>query len=347
MEEKPVIKIHGKGSICLLSALAAALGSQAAQASCSTYPTATAAQIESSALDSTFGPTPKPSHPLHFAYITKTLINQFWQDAAAAAKAEAQKNGITLSVQAAQDESSMMQQLNLGQTMLSQKPDALLLSPESDTNLEPVITAARAANIPTIIIDDARSAGASSYIGTNQEAIGAKAAIFLHEANPNGGDVAQIEGMAGSPNARARMKGFRDQLAKYPNLHLVASQPGNWDRLTAMNATTNILRQHPALVGIYANNDGMALGVYEAVKDAGAAAKVAVVGTDGIPEAKASIANGAMRATVAEFPLEEGKLGVDVALRLLACQSIPPWVVSPNLVITKANVAQYQVTTTP
>jgi ribose transport system substrate-binding protein len=333
--------LTGTGRLCLLSALAAALGAQGAHAACSAYPAGTAAQIQSTSLDSRFGPIPKPSHPLHFAYITKTLINQFWQDAAAGAKAEATKNGITLSVQAAQDESSMMQQLNLAQTMLSQKPDALLLSPESDTNLEPVILAAKAANIPTVVIDDARSAGASSYIGTDQEAIGAKAAIFLHEANPNGGDVAQIEGMAGSPNARARMKGFRDQLAKYPNLHLVASQPGNWDRLTAMNATTNILRQHPALVGIYANNDGMALGVYEAVKDASAAAKVAVIGTDGIPEAKASIDNGQMRATVAEFPIEEGKLGVDVALRLLGCQSIPPWVVSPNVIMTKTNVAQY------
>ena len=48
-----------------------------------------------------------------------------------------------------------------------------------------------------------------------------------------------------------------------------------------------------------------------------------------------------MRATVAEFAIEEGRLGVDMALRLLACQPIPPWVVSPNAVLTKANVASY------
>ena len=45
--------------------------------------------------------------------------------------------------------------------------------------------------------------------------------------------MAQIEGAAGSPNARARIKGFKEQLATYPDLQLVASQPGNWDRLTA------------------------------------------------------------------------------------------------------------------
>ena len=204
----------------------------------------------------------------------------------------------------------MIEQLNLAQTVLSQKPDALLLSPQSDSNLAPVIEAARAANIPTIIIDDARTEGASTYVGTDQVSIGAKAAAFLNETYPDGGKVAQIEGAAGSPNARLRIQGFKEELAKYPKLELVASQPGNWDRLTALNATANILRQTPELVGIYANNDGMALGVVEAVTSGSSLDKVAVVGTDGIREAKKSVGAGEMRATVAEFPFEEGQLGV-------------------------------------
>ena len=124
-------------------------------------------------------------------------------------------------------------------------------------------------------------------------------------------------------------------------LELVASQPGNWDRLTALNATSNILRQNTDLGGIYANNDGMALGVVEAVSSGPGLDKVAVVGTDGIREAKKSVAEGQMRATVAEFPFEEGQLGVQMALRLLDCQGIPPWIVSPQAVITKDNVGKF------
>ena len=273
--------------------------------------------------------------------MTKTLINEFWQDVAAGVKAEAGKHGIKVDVQAAKDESSMIEQLNLAQTVLTQKPDALLLSPQSDSNLVPVVQAARAANIPTIIIDDARTEGASTYIGTDQVSIGASAASFLAELYPDGAKVAQIEGAAGSPNARLRIQGFKEELAKHPNLELVASQPGNWDRLTALNATSNILRQNPDLGGIYANNDGMALGVVEAVTSGPGLDKVAVVGTDGIREAKRSVADGQMRATVAEFPFAEGELGVQMALRLLACQGIPPWVVSPQAVITKDNVGTF------
>jgi len=321
--------------------LATSVATANAAGNCSAYPTGTAEKIESSDLASKFGDVPKPGKELRFAYVTKTLINEFWQDVAAGVKSEAAKYGVKVDVQAAKDESSMVEQLNLAQTVASHKPDALLLSPQSDSNLVPVIKAAQAANIPTVIIDDARTSGASVYIGTDQVKIGAQAATFLHEMNPKGGAVAQIEGAAGSPNARARIKGFKEQLGTYPDLKLVASQPGNWDRLTALNATSNILRQHPDLAGIYANNDGMALGVFEAVKNANAVGKTLVVGTDGIREAKKSVKNGEMSATVAEFPFEEGQLGVEVALRLIGCQAIPPWVVSPNAVITKDNVAKF------
>ena len=226
------------------TALSAAFaGAAHAADSCSAYPTASTEKVESADLEKVFGAVPKPAKQLHFVYVTKTLINEFWQDVAAGVKDEAGKYGISVDVQAAKDESSLIEQLNLAQTVLSQKPDALLLSPQSDSNLVPVVEAAKAANIPTIIIDDAKTAGATTYIGTDQVSIGAKAADYLGTRFPDGGNVAQIEGAAGSPNARLRIQGFTEGLKKYPKLELVSSQPGNWDRLVALNATSNILRQ--------------------------------------------------------------------------------------------------------
>ena len=327
-------------SVSLAAMTSVGSASYAADA-CSAYPTGTDEKIESKDVEAKFGAVPAPKKELRFAYVTKTLINEFWQGVASGIQVEAGKYNIKVDIQAAKDESSLVDQLNLAQTILSTKPDALLLSPQSDSNLSPVVEAAKALNIPTIIIDDARTAGASTYIGTDQVAIGAKAADYLHALYPNGGNVAQIEGQAGSPNARMRIKGFVDTAKKHGNLMLVASQPGEWDRLTAMNATTNILREHPDVIGIYANNDGMAFGVFEAVTAAKMGDKIAVVGTDGIPEAKKSVGDGMMKATVAEFPYDEGVLGVQMALRMLACQPIPPWVISPQATITKENVKDF------
>src|SRR6202022_3119715 len=127
-----------------------------AEEPCSAYPTGTAEKIESVDLEKTFGAVPAPKKSLHFVYVTKTLINEFWQDVSAGIKSEAAKYNIRVDVQAPKDESSLVEQLNLAQTMLSQKPDALLLSPQSDSNMVPVVQAAKKLNIPTIVIDDAR-----------------------------------------------------------------------------------------------------------------------------------------------------------------------------------------------
>ena len=56
----------------------------------------------------------------------------------------------------------MVEQLDLAQTFASPRLDALLPSRQSDSDLAPIIKAAKAANIPTVIIDDARTEGAST-----------------------------------------------------------------------------------------------------------------------------------------------------------------------------------------
>lgn len=328
-------------ALCAFLTTVASSGPTRAADTCSAYPAGQAEEMSLKDLDAKLGEIPKPTRPLRFAYVTKTLINEAFQAMAQGVRDEAAKYGVTVDVQAAKDESSFVEQLNMAQTVLSRKPDALLISPESDSNLGPVIKAAKEANIPSIVLDDARSPNVSTYIGTDQVAIGAEAGKYLHRRYPDGGKIAQIEGQAGSPNARKRIQGFEDEVKKYPNLILVASQPGNWDRLTALNATANILRQHPDLIGIYANNDGMALGVVEAVRSAGKLKQVAIVGTDGINAAKRSIESDGMATTISEFTYDEGRYGVQAALRIIACQPVPAWIISPQGVLTADNVKDF------
>ena len=269
---------------------------------------------------------------MRFAYVTKTLINEFWQDVASGIKTEAAKYKIKVDIQAAKDESSLVEQLNLAQTILSQKPDALLLSPQSDSNLVPVVEAAK-----------------SQYPDRRHRRCADRGRQHLRRHRPG-----RHRGQGGrlpAPALPQRRQGRADRgsgrLAQraqaHPGLHgdasrnttickLVASQPGDWDRLTAMNATTNILRQHPDLVGVYANNDGMALGVVEAVAMPASSSRSRSSAPTASARRRSPIAEGEMKATVAEFPYEEGILGVQMALRLLGCQPIPPWVVSPQAV---------------
>jgi ribose transport system substrate-binding protein len=294
--------------------------------------------VESTTLASDLGALPKPEADFTVAYVAKTLINEYWQDVKAGAEKSAKANGVTISVQASKDESSLTEQLDLGRTVLSKKPDALLLSPQSDSNMQAVIQDAKSQGIPTIVLNDARTEGTDTYVGPDQEKVGGDAAAYILKKLPAGGEVAQIEGQAGSPNARLRIEGFKKAVeGSGGKLKLVASQPADWDRLKALEATTNILRANPNVKAFYANNDTMALGVVEAVKKSGKK-DIVIVGTDGIRQARSSIKSGDLTATVAESPCTEGELGVEIALRLKADQKVPAWVLSPTQTIDSANV---------
>jgi ABC-type sugar transport system substrate-binding protein len=85
----------------------------------------------------------------------------------------------------------------------------------------------------------------------------------------------------------------------------------------------------------------MAFGVQAAVDAKGLTGQVIIVGTDGIPQAKKQIADGAMTATVSERPTTEGAAGVQTALWLLDGKQVPGWVDVPAFIVDKNNVANY------
>ena len=81
-----------------------------------------------------------------------------------------------------------------------------------------------------------------------------------------------------------------------------------------------------------------------AVKAAGKLDKIAVIGTDGISDAYASIKAGELTATVDSFPVLTGEIAMEVALRLMAGQDLPRVVETPQALITKDNVETYATT---
>jgi len=291
-------------------------------------------------LQAWLGPVPEPSQAWRICAIEKTLINEHWQQMKQGYEEAAEEYGVEVEVQAARDEADLTGQLAIAETMLQGDCDAFAVSPLSSSNLQPFLDRAGEAGIPVINVDDAR-VDADVFVGGDHREMGVMAAEYIAEQLPDGGQVAQIEGQAGSPAAQQRIDGFTSTVAEHPNLELVASQPGDWDRLKALDAAANIMRANPDVQAFYANNDTMALGVAEAVANAGREGEVVVVGTDGVPDAIRSIREGSMSATVASFPYEMGRTALEVAIRLLEGQDVPATIVSQQELITAENVDQY------
>jgi ribose transport system substrate-binding protein len=298
-------------------------------------------RIDWSQLEAKFGPFPKMPAGTKVGAVSKTLTNEYWRSLGEGYAAFGKKVGVPVSYQAAQNEGDQVGQLSIAETMITQGASVLLISPQSNTNLEPVLGEAKTAGIPVVNVNDAVIPSVAHYVGNVQRDNGVRVAKWFLANRPQGGKVAVIEGQAGVYAATQRTEGFKSTIATNSKFQVVASIPGNWDRQLSYDDATTILQQHPDLIGFYCNNDGMALGVVEAVKNAGLLGKVAVFGTDGISDAYASIRAGELTGTVDSFPILTGEVAMEAALRMLAKESLPRVVATPQALITKDNVDRY------
>ncbi|MBS1301369.1 substrate-binding domain-containing protein [Loktanella sp. SALINAS62] len=299
-------------------------------------------RIDWSQLEAEFGPIPAPDDGTAVGGVSKTLTNEYWRSLGEGYQNVAEEFGVEFAYQAAPSEGDQLAQLSIAENMMLQGYDALLFSPQTDNNLQPALEAAQSQSMPVVNVNDAVIPSVEHYVGNVQRDNGVRVAQWFID-NTEGGKVAVIEGQPGVFAAGQRTDGFTTTINEASGFEVVASVPANWSREEAYNSASTILQQHPDLIGFYANNDGMALGVVEAVRAADLQEQVAVFGTDGISDAYNSIRAGDLTGTVDSFPVLTGEVAMEVALRLLDGQDLPRVVATPQALITSENIEQYSV----
>jgi ribose transport system substrate-binding protein len=264
------------------------------------------------------------------ALVVKTLNNPFFIEMQRGAEEAAKKAGVTLLVQAADREIDVERQMQIIENLIERKVDALCIAPSGSREIVPVIVKANQAKIPVLIVDtradekalEAAGGKIATFIGSDNYDGGKLAGAFLVEKLGGKGNVAVLEGIPGHETGDARLRGFREAIAKAPGMKIVASQPANWERDQGFNVAQNILQAHPDVNALFACNDLMALGATEAIAAAGKAGKIVVVGFDAQPEARAAIQRGTMAATIAQFPARMGATAIENAAKLLRGEKI-------------------------
>lgn len=334
--------VFKKSLICAALAAAVSFAAQAADLqplNSDTEPD----RVDWSQLQEKFGDVPAVKEGTRIGGVSKTLTNEYWRTLGEGYQGEAEKYGVFVSYLAAANEDDQLGQLSIAETMLTEGYDAILASPQSDANLQAAFDTAQSKGVPFINVNDAVMPLTEYYVGCVQRDNGVRVAKWFME-NTQGGKVAVIEGQPGVYAVKQRTEGFTSTIAQDDRFEVVASVPANWSREQAYNAATNILQRTPDLLGFYVNNDGMALGVIEAVKAAGLLGKCWVFGTDGISDAYKSIKAGELTGTVDSFPLLTGEVAMEVALRILGGQDIPRVVSTPQALIIKDNADNFSVT---
>ncbi|MBD0304691.1 MAG: substrate-binding domain-containing protein, partial [Tolypothrix sp. T3-bin4] len=122
--------------------------------------------------------------------------------------------------------------------LIARQVDAIFLAPREYEGLTPALEAARVAKIPVFLIDR-EAAGRPgehfvSFLGSDFIVQGRRVGKWLAQATDGKASIVELTGTAGSSVAIDRAKGFRDAIASYPNMKIIATQTADFSRAAAV-----------------------------------------------------------------------------------------------------------------
>lgn len=162
--------------------------------------------------------------------------------------------------------------------------DLLIVSPNQMNTVTPAIDRAYDQGIPVILFD--RKSGSdkySAFIGADNVKIGHTIGEYVATRLKGQGTVAEIRGLEGSSPAIERHEGFVAALKRYPGIRLVAVEHGNWSQESGRKAAGKMFSEGIVPDYIFAQNDRMAHGAWQAAKRTGLEKKIRFVGIDALP----------------------------------------------------------------
>ncbi|MFI5251381.1 MAG: substrate-binding domain-containing protein [Bacteroidota bacterium] len=234
-----------------------------------------------------------------------TRAHVFYKDLEEGLRTEAAKNGYELVMSAA--DFDLGKQTSQIEDFITQKVDAIIVSPVDSRGIGPAIKKANDAKIPVFTADIAAQEGdVVCHIASDNVAGGKLAGEYMAKILNGKGTVAII-GQPTITSVLDRTQGFKDAIAKFPGISIVADVNGEGVRDKALQAASDILQAHPNLDGIFGINDDSALGALDAVgqfkRD-----KVSIIGYDATPPAADAILKGtALKADVVQYPKKIGE----------------------------------------
>ncbi|MDR3516681.1 MAG: sugar ABC transporter substrate-binding protein [Azospirillaceae bacterium] len=256
--------------------------------------------------------------------------------------------GTAIAVDAGRNDSRQIAQI---QTLISQKPDAIIEQLGTLSVLEPWLQKIRDAGIPLFTVDTATPLSLNDTTSDNFF-IGEQLALRLANDIGGEGNILVFNGFYGVPVCAIRYDELKEVLKFYPKIRIIEPELRDVIPNTVQNAYTQItevLNKYPekgSIKAIWAAWDVPQVGATQALLAAGRT-EIKTYGVDGSPDVVNLIKDpdSPAAAVVAQQPYEIGKAAVDNVARYLAGDhGVPLYSYIPAILVTKQNAAEVQKT---
>lgn len=262
--------------------------------------------------------------------VMKSLANEFFvtmQDGAKdyqkahAADFDMITNGI-------KNETDTSAQIDIVNQMILAKVNAIVIAPADSKALVNVLKKASDAGIKVVNIDNRLDPEVLKsknlevpFVGPDNRKGSRLVGEYLAKQLASGDKVGIIEGVPTTTNAQQRTAGFKDAMGA-AGMKIVSVQSGNWEIDQGNKVAAAMLSEYPDLKALLAGNDNMALSAVSAVRAAGMAGKVQVVGYDNIAAIKPMLNDGRVLATADQAAAQQAVFGIQNALKLVKGEKV-------------------------
>lgn len=262
--------------------------------------------------------------------VMKSLANEFFvtmQDGAKSYQKEhaADFDMITNGIKNETDTSA---QIDIVNQMILAKVNAIVIAPADSKALVTVLKKASDAGIKVVNIDNRLDPQVLKsknldipFVGPDNRKGSKLVGDYLAKQLAAGDKVGIIEGVPTTTNAQQRTAGYKDAMDA-AGMKIVSTQSGNWEIDQGQKVASAMLSEYPDLKALLAGNDNMALGAVSAVRAAGKAGKVLVVGYDNIEAIKPMLQDGRVLATADQAAAQQAVFGIQNALKLVKGEKV-------------------------
>lgn len=231
-------------------------------------------------------------------------------------------------------------QISQVEDMIQQGIDILLINPADTAGIAGAMQTAHDAGVIIVAIDAQADGPVDTFVGSKNYDAGYMSGQQMIEDLNGEGKVAILDGIPVTP-ILDRVEGFRDAVAEAPGIEIVDIQNGKQERDIALGVVENMLSANKDLAAIFSVNDTGSMGALAAVQASGS--DTLIYSVDGAPEAVAAIAEGgAFKQTSAQFPRDQVRIGLGMALAKYWGATVVPEVVPVDVhSVVQSNAADF------
>lgn len=282
-----------------------------------------------------------PAKELLFGVTFQTMNNPFFVDLNEGIKQVVEAHGDRLVTLDAQWDSH--KQRNDISDLILRNASGIFINPVDWEAIRGSLLQAKRKNAPCIIVDAPvrdKELVVCQVASDNVEAGRLAARALAQACRP-----AKIVILHRFPNKACidRVAGFKEEIAKYPDMEILDIQEGEGDAPGSRPVMLDLLGRYPDLNAVFPINDPSALGAISALESAGKLKDVTVVTVDGSREGIAAIKAGKLLSTSAQFPREIGRIAAEKMYEHLSGKAVEKDIKVRVQLITKENADAFLV----